>query len=254
MFFTRRTDEFEEVGLDHTLSNKYTDAMYWIDELSPNEGIAIGRRYGRVDRAKLREELLKRASDAGVRYMDGVVSGVDNESPERSVVAVDGGREVTAKLTALACGHNRELIEYEEGKPCSWQTAYGIEVRMPEHPFELDKAVFMDFRQSDPEIGDDADLWRVPSFLYVLPTDKDTVFLEETCLMSRVQARAALGRLCLSRRELRPHRHACAMPLVQVVHPSCERPGGPVHSLPELRAATRTRLAVRQPLGPGLSH
>jgi lycopene epsilon-cyclase len=27
----------------------------------------------------------------------------------------------------------------------------------------------------------------VPSFLYVMPTDKDTVFLEETCLMSRVQ-------------------------------------------------------------------
>lgn len=181
------TDEFEEVGLEHTLSNKYTDGYYWIDELSPNEGIAIGRRYGRVDRSKLRDELLKRAKDAGVRYMDGVVAGVDNEDATKSVVNVDGGREVTGKLTALACGHNRELLEYEDGKPCSWQTAYGIEVRMPDHPFPLDKAVFMDFRQSDPEVGDEGELWRVPSFLYVLPTDKDHVFLEETCLMSRVQ-------------------------------------------------------------------
>lgn len=122
-----------------------------------------------------------------MRYLDGIVAGIDNGSPDRSVVRVDGGRELTGRLSALACGHNRELLEYEAGKPGAWQTAYGIEVRIPDHPFPLDKAVFMDFRQTDPEVGDEGSAWRVPSFLYVLPTDKDTVFLEETCLMSRVQ-------------------------------------------------------------------
>ena len=51
----------------------------------------------------------------------------------------------------------------------------------------------MDFRQSDPEVPENEDpendlgVWRVPSFLYVLPVDKDTVFIEETCLVARVQ-------------------------------------------------------------------
>jgi hypothetical protein len=62
---------------------------------------------------------------------------------------------------------------------------------MPDHPFEVNKAVFMDFRQSDPELEGDGPaaegVWRVPSFLYVLPVDKDTVFVEETCLVARVQ-------------------------------------------------------------------
>ena len=55
----------------------------------------------------------------------------------------------------------------------------------------MNKAVFMDFRQSDPELEGDGPaaegVWRVPSFLYVLPVDKDTVFVEETCLVARVQ-------------------------------------------------------------------
>ena len=59
---------------------------------------------------------------------------------------------------------------------------------MPNHPFPMDRAVFMDFRQSDPETSKPG-VWRVPSFLYVLPVDKDTVFLEETCLASTVQVR-----------------------------------------------------------------
>ena len=66
---------------------------------------------------------------------------------------------------------------------------------MPGHPFAVNKAVFMDFRQSDPEVeagsngafAAESGVWRVPSFLYVLPVDEDTVFVEETCLVARVQ-------------------------------------------------------------------
>lgn len=181
------TDEFEELGLTHTLSNMYADGRYWVDEASPNEGVSIGRRYGRVDRAKFRQELLDRAKAAGVRYMDALAQSVDNSNSEQSVVLTDSGVTVTGRITVLASGHNKELLEYEAGKPPGWQTAYGIELHLPDHPFPMDKAVFMDLRQSDPEVADGDGLWRVPSFLYVLPTDKDTVFLEETCLMSRVQ-------------------------------------------------------------------
>ena len=87
------------------------------------------------------------------------------------------------------------MLRYGEGPPPGWQTAYGIEVKMPGHPFAVNKAVFMDFRQSDPEVeagsngafAAESGVWRVPSFLYVLPVDEDTVFVEETCLVARVQ-------------------------------------------------------------------
>jgi hypothetical protein len=62
-----------------------------------------------------------------------------------------------------------------------------VEVHIPNHPFPVNKAVFMDFRQSDPEVaasGPEADhadgVWRVPSFLYVLPVDK-AGWLFRTC-------------------------------------------------------------------------
>ena len=100
--------------------------------------------------------------------------------------------EIKAKIVVCSTGHNRDMLKYEGGRAPGWQTAYGIEVKMPGHPFPPNKAVFMDFRQSDPEVGDqdpenEFGVWRVPSFLYVLPVDKDTVFVEETCLVARVQ-------------------------------------------------------------------
>ena len=50
----------------------------------------------------------------------------------------------------------------------------------------------MDFRQSDPEVGtedgagDKEGMWRVPSFLYVLPVDENTVFVEVSPALERV--------------------------------------------------------------------
>jgi lycopene cyclase-like protein len=181
-------------GMESALSNVYTDALYWVDEASPNEGIPVGRAYGRVDRAKLRALLAARCAKAGVMYRPDLVTEVDHSASDASAVRTEGGAALRATLIVAACGHARELVEYVPGAPPGWQTAYGIEVRMPEHPFPLDKVVFMDLRQSDAEEAGAAEAagappgsWRVPSFLYVMPTDKDTVFLEETCLMSRVQ-------------------------------------------------------------------
>ena len=51
----------------------------------------------------------------------------------------------------------------------------------------------MDFRQSDPEVGtedgagDKEGMWRVPSFLYVLPVDENTVFVEVSPALERLE-------------------------------------------------------------------
>ena len=211
-------DEFKELGLEHCLLHRYDDALVWFNDADPPGGIPLGRGYGQVCRRRLREELLGRCKRAGVKYAPGLVDTLvhgDADKGELSVVtgtlsyeeekdsgedaAAAGGVtrsaafEVSAKIVVCSTGHNRDMLQYEEGRAPGWQTAYGIEVKMPGHPFPPDKAVFMDFRQSDPEVPENEDpendlgVWRVPSFLYVLPVDKDTVFIEETCLVARVQ-------------------------------------------------------------------
>ena len=198
-------DEFDELGLRDCLLHEYDDALVWFDDEDPAAGIGLGRPYGQVCRRRLREELLKRCVAAGGRYMPGLVDQVthrENDEPstlrgtraryddEASSRGGDADFALRASLVVCSTGHNRDMLRYGEGPPPGWQTAYGVEVRMPNHPFEVNKAVFMDFRQSDPELEGDGPaegVWRVPSFLYVLPVDEDTVFVEETCLVARVQ-------------------------------------------------------------------
>ena len=194
-------DEFEELGLTDCLLHKYDDALVWFNDRDPAAGIGLNRAYGQVCRRRLREKLLARCKAAGVRYAPGLVDQLkhgDAEKGELSVVSGaikrDGGDDVSfnmsAKVVVCGTGHNRDMLQYEDGPGPGWQTAYGIEVKMPGHPFEVNKAVFMDFRQSDPELEDgsvESGVWRVPSFLYVLPVDENTVFVEETCLVARVR-------------------------------------------------------------------
>ena len=197
-------DEFAELGLEHTLLHKYDDALVWFNDTDPAEGFGLGRGYGQVCRRRLREELLDRCLAAGGWYAPGLVDQLvhgDADKGEPSVVrgtlnyeegVTDGPRptfEISARVVVCGTGHNRDMLRYDEGPAPGWQTAYGVEVKMPGHPFAVNKAVFMDFRQSDPELEEDgAGVWRVPSFLYVLPVDKDTVFVEETCLVARAGA------------------------------------------------------------------
>mmetsp|Transcript_18453 Transcript_18453/g.33059 ORF Transcript_18453/g.33059 Transcript_18453/m.33059 type:complete len:845 (+) Transcript_18453:1089-3623(+) len=182
-------DEFEELGLEHTLVDTYEDALVSCDE---NGLVPVGRRYGRVGRKELREELLSRCQDSkNVFYYPGLVSSTkeegakSEESDEVRRVRLTDGSEFTGKLVTMSTGHNRDVLSYEDGNLPMWQTAYGIEVDMPGHPWDPKKAVFMDLTQSDEGLTGKS-ITRVPSFLYVLP-DKDKVFLEETCLISEVQ-------------------------------------------------------------------
>ena len=208
-------DEFQKLGLEHCLLHKYEDALVWFDDSDPAAGNSLGRPYGQVCRKRLRDHLLNECAAAGVKYMPGLVDFVRhgdtgkkelaevrgtliNDAPkseEKKLIEEEIPKQgvkftLNSRLVVAGTGHNREMLSYEEGSPPGWQTAYGVEVRIPNHGFPVNKAIFMDFRQSDPEVGkaeQDEGLWRVPSFLYVLPVNEDVVFVEETCLVARVQ-------------------------------------------------------------------
>eukprot|EP00468_Gymnochlora_sp_CCMP2014_P002625 CAMPEP_0167762396 /NCGR_PEP_ID=MMETSP0110_2-20121227/12744_1 /TAXON_ID=629695 /ORGANISM="Gymnochlora sp., Strain CCMP2014" /LENGTH=1052 /DNA_ID=CAMNT_0007649265 /DNA_START=179 /DNA_END=3337 /DNA_ORIENTATION=+ len=176
-------DEFKDLGLEHTLEKVYDETLVVIDEKKGYE--AINRKYARVGRKELRDHLVSKCKNSGrVRYLSGIVEGVSRDTSEPTkIVELQNGDKLSAKFVTMSTGHNREVLEYEEGPPPTWQTAYGIEIAMKNHPWASDKAVFMDLSQSDDE---NPGVSRVPSFLYILP-DEDKVFLEETCLVSQVQ-------------------------------------------------------------------
>jgi len=204
-------DEFQKLGLEHCLLHKYEDALVWFDESDPASGQALKRPYGQVCRKRLRDHLLKQCASVGVKYLPGLVDfvrhGKENSGElsevKGTIIRDDEGTKpideanvkgdtftLNSRLVVCGTGHNRDMLSYEKGASQGWQTAYGVEIRVPNHPFPVNKAIFMDFRQSDPEVGnEDAEVgvWRVPSFLYVLPVSKDVVFVEETCLVARVQ-------------------------------------------------------------------
>ena len=207
-------DEFQALGLENCLLHKYDDALVWFNDADPACGTEVGRPYGQVCRRRLRDHLLKECAASGVKYLPGLVDFVRHGDPSknelteiRGSVIDDGDKgggkklieeesnrvaefKINSRLVVAGTGHNRDILQYEEGAPPGWQTAYGVEIRIPNHGFPVNKAVFMDFRQSDPEAKEEAQeegVWRVPSFLYVLPVNKDVVFVEETCLVARVQ-------------------------------------------------------------------
>lgn len=206
-------DEFRALGLEHCLLHKYDDALVWFGDSDPASGTQLGRPYGQVCRKRLRDQLLNDCAAAGVKYLPGLVDFVRHGDTDKNELAEVRGSVIedndvsegdkklieeestgkvftlNSRLVVAGTGHNRDVLNYEEGSPPGWQTAYGVEVRIPNHGFEVNKAVFMDFRQSDPDMmtAEDEGVWRVPSFLYVLPVNKDVVFVEETCLVARVQ-------------------------------------------------------------------
>jgi len=205
-------DEFQKLGLEDCLLHKYEDALVWFDDSDPASGQALNRPYGQVCRKRLRNHLLTECASVGVKYLPGLVDFVrhgeentDELAEVRGTIIRDDDEDnkpideanvkgdqftLNSRLVVCGTGHNRDMLSYEQGSPPGWQTAYGVEIRVPNHPFPVNKAIFMDFRQSDPEAGGEEQqggVWRVPSFLYVLPVSKDVVFVEETCLVARVQ-------------------------------------------------------------------
>eukprot|EP00889_Picochlorum_renovo_P000076 jgi/Picre1/27106/NNA_000076.t1 len=173
-------DEFVELGLEHTLDRVWdTSACYFREGTETT----VARAYGRVNRKKLRDELLSRCKEHG------------------------DGATFSAKMVTLASGGAAgRFLEYESEAPdTAAQTAYGIEAEVSgyEDAFDPEKMLFMDFRrhhtglypgtatrQVDGEHPNGGrGLWdtekETPSFLYAMPESKTRVFLEETCLVTK---------------------------------------------------------------------
>lgn len=198
-------DEFEALGLGHTLDNRWEDAACWFGE---GEEVRVGRPYGRVCRRELRRHLLAQCASAGVKFLAAEVTDIQVTPAGDSVqLATAAGAQVSARLATLASGAAAgRFLRYEQDAPgVAAQTAYGIEVEVEGYEQAYDPAsmLFMDFRRHHSGVWDGAagrllpgqhpnagdGLWgtsrEVPSFLYAMPLSNGKVFLEETCLVAK---------------------------------------------------------------------
>lgn len=176
-------DEFEAMDLLDCLDTTWSSAVVYIDEQSTKN---LGRPYGRVNRKQLKSKMMQKCILNGVRFHQAKVLKVIHEESKSLLICNDG---VTIQATVVldATGFSRSLVQYDKPYNPGYQVAYGIVAEVEEHPFDVDKMVFMDWRDShlnsNPELKERNG--KIPTFLYAMPFSSDRIFLEETSLVAR---------------------------------------------------------------------
>lgn len=176
-------DEFEAMDLLDCLDATWSSAIVYIDETNTK---LLGRPYGRVNRKQLKSKMMQKCIMNGVKFHPAKAVKVIHEETKSYIICNDG---VTIQATVVldATGFSRCLVQYDKPYNPGYQVAYGILAEVEEHPFDLDKMVFMDWRDS--HLADSTELKarnaKIPTFLYAMPFSDNRIFLEETSLVAR---------------------------------------------------------------------
>lgn len=176
-------DEFESLGLDDCLDKVWPMVCVYTNE---HRTKYLDRPYGRVSRKKLKLKFIESCVSSGVKFHEAKVWKVDHQEFESSVTC-DDGSELKASLIVDASGFASAFTEYDKPRNHGYQIAHGIFAEVDNHPFDLDKMILMDWRDS--HLGNEPTLRtrnsKFPTFLYAMPFDSNLIFLEETSLVSR---------------------------------------------------------------------
>ncbi|KAI8112409.1 hypothetical protein M9434_003732 [Picochlorum sp. BPE23] len=178
-------DEFNAMGLDDCFDVVWPTATVHLNSSSDGER-TLKRPYARVDRPKLKRKLLQQCIDNGVEFKYAKVRD-SSVMDEVTAVVCDDGTRVKGTFAVDATGHSKALIKYDGKYDPGYQGAYGITVNVESHPFDVDKMLFMDWRDDHldgyPELKESNA--KLPTFLYAMPFSPTKVFLEETSLVAR---------------------------------------------------------------------
>ncbi|XP_052172517.1 lycopene beta cyclase, chloroplastic [Diospyros lotus] len=221
-------DEFEAMDLLDCLDTTWSGAVVYIDDQSTKD---LDRPYGRVNRKQLKSKMMHKCILNGVKFHQAKVIKVIHEET-KSLLICNDGITVQASVVLDATGFSRCLVQYDKPYNPGYQVAYGILAEVEEHPFDVDKMVFMDWRDS--HLKNNTQLKernsRIPTFLYAMPFSSDRIFLEETSLVARpgvpvedIQERmvARLRHLGIKVKSIEEDEH-CVIPM-----------GGPLPVLPQ---------------------
>uniref|UniRef100_M8BD74 lycopene beta-cyclase n=1 Tax=Aegilops tauschii TaxID=37682 RepID=M8BD74_AEGTA len=171
------------MGLSDCLDTVWPSASVFIDDHTSK---SLHRPYARVARRKLKSTMMDRCIAHGVRFHQAKVAKVVHNEAS-SLLICDDGVAVPATVVLDATGFSRCLVQYDKPYNPGYQVAYGILAEVDEHPFDIDKMLFMDWRDSHLPEGSAIKERnsRVPTFLYAMPFSPTRIFLEETSLVAR---------------------------------------------------------------------
>ncbi|KAJ4970631.1 hypothetical protein NE237_003730 [Protea cynaroides] len=176
-------DEFEAMDLLDCLDTTWSGAVAFLDDHTRKH---LDRPYGRVNRKQLKSKMMQKCISNGVKFHQAKVMKVIHEE-SKSLLICNDGVTVHATIVLDATGFSRCLVQYDKPYNPGYQVAYGILADVEEHPFDLDKMLFMDWRDS--HLTDKKELKernsRIPTFLYAMPFSSERIFLEETSLVAR---------------------------------------------------------------------
>ncbi|KAF5204490.1 Lycopene beta cyclase protein [Thalictrum thalictroides] len=176
-------DEFESLGLENCIDKTWPMASVYIDD---NKTKYLDRAYGRVSRERLKMKLMEGCISHGVKFLKAKAWQIVHQE-FASMVWCDDGCEVKGSLIVDASGFASTFVEYDKPRNHGYQIAHGILAEVEDHPFDLNKMVLMDWRDShmgnEPYLRDNNN--KLPTFLYAMPFSSNLIFLEETSLVSR---------------------------------------------------------------------
>ncbi|KAJ4977887.1 hypothetical protein NE237_008667 [Protea cynaroides] len=175
--------EFEATDLLDCLDTTWSSALVFVDDQTRK---CMDRPFGRVNRRLLKSKMIQKCISNGVKFHQAKVIKVIHEK-FRSVLICNDGVTVQATIVLRATGFSRCLVQYDKQYNPGYQVAYGILAEVEKHPFDLDKVVLMDSRDS--HLTNKKELReknsRIPSFLFAMPFSSKRSFLEEFSLVSR---------------------------------------------------------------------
>lgn len=179
------------------LPTAFEDAIEWSwDGVSVHTDLGdhhLDRRYVKLSTPSLQATLWARLRRHGVDVVDGSASELVPASGEVAVMTSDAAR-LGARVVVDATGAKSPFVRRIHQRAPAFQTAFGLLLDAPSHPFDPARAVLMDFRAADPGSPEPT------SFLYVLPLGDGRLFIEETSLARRPSVDMALLRARLERR------------------------------------------------------
>ncbi|KAI8559126.1 hypothetical protein RHMOL_Rhmol04G0149800 [Rhododendron molle] len=221
-------DEFEAMDLLDCLDTTWSGAVVFVNDKSTKD---LGRPYGRVNRRQLKSKMMQKCILNGVKFHQAKVIKVIHEE-SKSLLICNDGVTIQAAVVLDATGFSRCLVQYDKPYNPGYQVAYGILAEVEEHPFDVNKMIFMDWRDS--HLDNNRELKernsRIPTFLYAMPFSSNRIFLEETSLVARpglsmedIQERmeARLRHLGIKVKSIEEDEH-CVIPM-----------GGPLPVLPQ---------------------
>ncbi|KAG7958818.1 hypothetical protein I3843_10G037500 [Carya illinoinensis] len=167
-----------------TVAQQVSEAGLSVCTIDPSPKLIWPNNYGVwVDEF---DKMLQKCILNGVKFHQAKVIKVIHEEPKSLLICNDGVM-VQAAVVLDATGFSRCLVQYDMPHNPGYQVAYGILAEVEEHPFDVDKMVFMDWRDS--HLNDNITLKernsKIPTFLYAMPFSANRIFLEETSLVAR---------------------------------------------------------------------